>query len=410
MRIISLSVLLGVGALACNLAGFAQENLVNAAGFENGAVLLDYTSEYGDRAASEWIALGLIDGTTELGWSSSIDAGFPQEFVIELSQTYDIQQLSFENTGNEERTNPGISARTVTVLAATESRDGPFEKIYGGDISTESTSVSLDTPVSARWLKLSITANGGHARYTELMEFRALGVSTAEEAREQKRVSGTYETNWNPFYLIVEGNTIRGCYDYDDGVFDGNVAGRFLNIEWRERGPQIGKAVLAIVEDGSRFNGFWYEDGELRGTWIGTRTDDSREPACATNLKAKSNQVKDALEQTGRAVLYGIYFDHDSDVLKPESEPTLNNVLDWLRENPEISMEFGGHTDADGSDEYNVSLSERRAQSVVAWMSQNDIAAERLAAVGYGESRPVANNTSAHGKALNRRVEVRTEQ
>ena len=193
------------------------------------------------------------------------------------------------------------------------------------------------------------------------MEFRALGVSTAEEAREQKRVSGTYETNWNPFYLIVEGNTIRGCYDYDDGVFDGNVAGRFLKIEWREIGPQIGKAVLAIVEDGSRFNGFWYEDGELRGTWIGTRTDDSREPACATNLKAKSNQVKDALEQTGRAVLYGIYFDHDSDVLKPESEPTLNNVLDWLRENPETSMEFGGHTDADGSDEYNVSLSERRA-------------------------------------------------
>ena len=73
-------------------------------------------------------------------------------------------------------------------------------------------------------------------------------------------------------------------------------------------------------------------------------------------------------------------------------------------------MEFSGHTDADGSDEYNVSLSERRAQSVVAWMSQNDIAAERLAAVGYGESRPVANNTSAQGKALNRRVEVRTEQ
>ena len=127
----------------------------------------------------------------------------------------------------------------VTVLAATESRDGPFEEIYGGDISTESTSVSLDTPVSACWLKLSITANGGHARYTELMEFMALGVSTAEEAREQKRVSGTYETNWNPFYLIVEGNTIRGCYDYDDGVFDGNVVGRFLNIEWREIGPQI---------------------------------------------------------------------------------------------------------------------------------------------------------------------------
>ena len=139
---------------------------------------------------------------------------------------------------------------------------------------------------------------------------------------------------------------------------------------------------------------------QLRGTWIGTRTDDSREPACATNLKAKSNQVKDALEQTGRAVLYGIYFDHDSDVLKPESEPTLNNVLDWLRENPETSMEFGGHTDADGSDEYNVSLSERRAQSVVAWMSKNDIAAERLAAVGYGESRPVANNTSPRARPL----------
>ena len=410
MRTISLPVLLGVGALACDFVGFAQEDLVNAAGFENGAVLLEYTSEYGDRSASEWIALGLIDGTTELGWSSSNGAGFPQEFVIELAQTHDIQQFEFENGGNEERTNPGISARTVTVLAATESRDGPFEEIYSGDISTESTSVSLDAPVSARWLKLSITANGGHARYTELMEFRGLGVPTGEEAREQTRVSGTYETNWNPFFLIVEGNTIRGCYDYDDGVFDGYAAGSFLNIEWREFGPQIGKAALAIVEDGSQFNGFWYEDGELRGTWTGTRTDSSREPACAANLRTGSNQVKLALDQTGRAVLYGIYFDYDSDVLKPESEPTLNNLLDWLRDNPEASVVFDGHTDADGSDEYNVRLSERRAQSVVAWMSQDGIAAERLAAVGYGESRPVADNRSAQGKALNRRVEVRREQ
>ncbi|MDP7295306.1 MAG: OmpA family protein, partial [Vicinamibacterales bacterium] len=87
-----------------------------------------------------------------------------------------------------------------------------------------------------------------------------------------------------------------------------------------------------------------------------------------------------------------------------------NNLLDWLRDNPEASVVFDGHTDADGSDEYNVRLSERRAQSVVAWMSQDGIAAERLAAVGYGESRPVADNRSAQGKALNRRVEVRREQ
>ena len=62
MRTISFPVLLGVGALVCDFVGFAQEDLVNAAGFENGAVLLEYTSEYGDRSASEWIALGLIDG------------------------------------------------------------------------------------------------------------------------------------------------------------------------------------------------------------------------------------------------------------------------------------------------------------------------------------------------------------
>ena len=152
----------------------------------------------------------------------------------------------------------------------------------------------------------------------------------------------------------------------------------------------------------------WYEKGTLQGTWFGTRVDDSQQPKCAEKLKQKqSSQVEDALNETGRAALYGIYFDHDSDVLKPDSLTTLQDVLGWLRANPEKIVIFEGHTDSDGLDQYNQDLSSRRAAAVVAWMNQNDVTASRLQSKGFGETKPVADNNSSQSKALNRRVEVR---
>jgi outer membrane protein OmpA-like peptidoglycan-associated protein len=109
-------------------------------------------------------------------------------------------------------------------------------------------------------------------------------------------------------------------------------------------------------------------------------------------------------------VLPGIQFEFNKAVIKPESESVLIQAYTSLNDHPEIFVEISGHTDAIGSDEYNQKLSERRAESVRQWMLNKGIAPNRLTAVGYGESRPIASNDTEEGRALNRRIEFKRTQ
>lgn len=123
--------------------------------------------------------------------------------------------------------------------------------------------------------------------------------------------------------------------------------------------------------------------------------------------RARNEDLGERLENEGKVDLYGIYFDIDKDVLKPTSEATLQQVLSLLKSKPALRIALGGHTDSQASDAYNLDLSKRRAQAVVAWLTNKGIAASRLTAQGFGESQPVADNASEAGRALNRRVEIR---
>jgi outer membrane protein OmpA-like peptidoglycan-associated protein len=114
-----------------------------------------------------------------------------------------------------------------------------------------------------------------------------------------------------------------------------------------------------------------------------------------------------AMLKVGMSItLRGIYFDFDKSTIKPESRPALEDAAKMLKENPTISVEIQGHTDSKGSDSYNLSLSDRRAASVVLYLVQNlGIDHSRLTSRGYGESMPIATNDTDSGRALNRRVE-----
>jgi outer membrane protein OmpA-like peptidoglycan-associated protein len=121
-------------------------------------------------------------------------------------------------------------------------------------------------------------------------------------------------------------------------------------------------------------------------------------------------QVRDfAMLKVGMSItLRGIYFDFDQSTIKPESKPALEAAAKMLNENPTINVEIQGHTDSKGSDAYNLSLSDRRAASVVAYLVQNlGIDPSRLTSKGYGESMPIATNDTDTGRALNRRVEFK---
>ena len=116
--------------------------------------------------------------------------------------------------------------------------------------------------------------------------------------------------------------------------------------------------------------------------------------------------TRNKLITEGRLVTYGIYFDVNKDVVKPESHGTLKEIATVLTENPGIRVTIVGHTDSDGDDASNLDLSKRRGAAVKEALVKNfGIDAARLETDGMGESQPVSANDTPVNKALNRRVE-----
>ena len=105
--------------------------------------------------------------------------------------------------------------------------------------------------------------------------------------------------------------------------------------------------------------------------------------------------------------LNNIFFEYAKAVLLPESFPELDRTADFLKNNSSIEIEVGGHTDDSGSDITNQKLSDRRANAVATYIISKGVEAKRVTSVGYGESRPIAFNTDAEGRAMNRRVEFK---
>jgi OmpA-OmpF porin, OOP family len=123
-------------------------------------------------------------------------------------------------------------------------------------------------------------------------------------------------------------------------------------------------------------------------------------------VTADASSLKDALDSTGHIAVYGIHFDTGKATIQPDSETTLNEIVKLLQENSDLKLRVEGHTDNVGAAAANQSLSEKRAQAVVAWVVAHGVAASRLTASGYGATKPVADNSSDDGRAKNRRVEL----
>ena len=118
----------------------------------------------------------------------------------------------------------------------------------------------------------------------------------------------------------------------------------------------------------------------------------------------KDVQLKNASIGT-KIVLRNIFFDFDKATLKAESTAELERLIKLLTDVPKMKIEIGGHTDSKGSDDYNMTLSAKRAKAVVDYLISKGIAADRLKSNGYGETQPMATNDNDEGRAMNRRTE-----
>jgi OmpA-OmpF porin, OOP family len=122
-------------------------------------------------------------------------------------------------------------------------------------------------------------------------------------------------------------------------------------------------------------------------------------------VSADITAMTDELNKSGHLAVYGIHFETGGSMIMPDSMHVLGEVAQMLQQNPNIKVSVEGHTDNVGVAVHNQELSETRAQTVMAWLTAHGVAGPRLNAKGWGQSKPVADNSSEEGRAKNRRVE-----
>ena len=175
-----------------------------------------------------------------------------------------------------------------------------------------------------------------------------------------------------------------------------------------KQGALIGAGIGAVA-------GLFVGDGELDevlggaavgagvGAGIGVYMDKQQE-----EIEQIDGVEVERVDEETRSVSFDsdILFDVDSATLSPASRDELDQFADVMNRYPKTAILVQGHTDSTGSESYNQSLSERRAEAVVDRLSYRGVASDRMAAIGYGERHPVADNGTDRGRAQNRRVNI----
>ncbi len=303
---------------------------------------------------------------------------------------------------------------TVTLEGSATSPEGDFETLARFDIAADTYKESQRFPASqktpVRWVRVTLEGrqvpDPEDYRGTAFTELFGYGVQDPITP-EKDRFTGRWLTGGggggpegNRMELIQDGALVTGC-----GISGGSnytVSGGIENglLKYVIDSDTIPRVAVINSED------------QFSGALIGrsfTRT--IGEPGgaptpCTPGEEPPPNPVGQAIDQCRVAVVYGINFDVDSDAIREDAIPALQQILDALVARPDSAVTIEGHTDSDASDEYNLALSSRRASAVVTWLIDKGATAAKLTPVGKGEAEPIADNETSAGKASNRRVEV----
>lgn len=172
-----------------------------------------------------------------------------------------------------------------------------------------------------------------------------------------------------------------------------------LVYEYEDGGSQ--NVVMKLVKDKKETWAYVYAAGNTYNINI------IEKEAMGQDVLADASSMASSIKESGKVAVYGIYFDSGKSVLKPESQPTMEEISKLLKSDINLKLYVVGHTDNTGTFDANMKLSVDRAAAVVnALVSQFSISTARLKACGDGPTSPVATNDTEAGKALNRRVEL----
>lgn len=212
-----------------------------------------------------------------------------------------------------------------------------------------------------------------------------------------------------------------GCPDLDndgDGILDGddrcpNEAedlDGYMDADGCPDADNDGDGILdgrdACPNEAETVNGFEDEDGCPEGDADGDGVADAKDECPDTPAGVRVNEVGCPEAEARTLTFHDVNFEFNKATLTPASTAILDDVVSSLEAFDTITIEIRGHTDNVGGNEYNLRLSQARAESVMNYMAGKGIARDRMRAVGFGEEKPIADNATEEGRAQNRRVEM----
>ncbi len=290
--------------------------------------------------------------------------------------TYDIvYDLCDEDDGtNCDSATATIVVETPTIDAVDDDYSGsPVDGLSGG---TAGSVLDNDTLGGS-----AVATDGSETTITVTDDDGMTGVTIADDGTVTVP-AGTPAGSYDITYQLCDQINPTNCDSATATVVVG-IGSSFI--------PRIEQELLTILEDDlAATMGMQSEvmEGYAAGALERLKSRTGRECAAAASLEARA-----------------IRFDTDKSIIKPESDEVLDEIASILASCRGSAFEIAGHTDSDASDAYNVGLSQRRVEAVLHALMQRGVDTTGFEARGYGESRPVATNGSAAGKALNRRVD-----
>jgi hypothetical protein len=293
--------------------------------------------------------------------------------------------------------------KTIEIHGSATGPDSGFTLIGRGTLTThkqrgETTELTVTSKLPVSWVKLRLVGGIQPLRPQMFFEFSEIvGNGTQQRPALADHFRGVWQGRGVLIELRQDGPVVTGCYDRT-GRLSGTVAGNILRAAGQNLDDKVESLfILSVAPDGVLRGVASTNKGPFR-MYTGGRAAGGARPACA--------EPPPPVLGCG-AIIHGIGFGFDSAEIRPDSEPVLARLYEGLRSDPSGAVTIEGHTSSEGSLDYNLKLSERRAQSVVADLVRRGIAKGRLAAAGIGEARPIATNDDESGRSLNRRVEVR---
>ncbi len=210
----------------------------------------------------------------------------------------------------------------------------------------------------------------------------------------------------NDNYRDIEVNSYS--LEYDNSYQE--ISKVNTNGMWRHVSIAYTRGKLKGYLDDTRLINVPHIAGNPSGITIecsGYSSDKANQLQYIKNIRIAKGGVKyyDRVMQDGKIICTGIRFDVGKATLKPESMGPINKIYELMTKQANLKFSVEGHTDADGDDTKNQTLSEQRAKTVMQQLISMGIAANRLSSKGFGESKPLDNNSTPEGKANNRRVE-----